>query len=77
MILTLKHPLGGELKLAGNPIKVEGLSEADYTAPPTLNQHGQEILSGLLGYSEEKIKRLRQEEKDHAEELSSHACKVW
>ena len=26
---------------------------------------------------EEKIKRLRQEEKEHAEELSSHARKVW
>ena len=77
MILTLKHPLGGELKLAGNPIKMEGLSEEDYTAPPTLDQHGHEILSGLLGYSEEKMKRLRQEEKEHAEELLSHVRKLW
>jgi formyl-CoA transferase/CoA:oxalate CoA-transferase len=77
MILTLKHPLGGEVKLAGNPIKMEGLSEEDYTAPPTLDQHGHEILSGLLGYSEEKIKKLKQEEKENAEERLRHVRKVW
>jgi crotonobetainyl-CoA:carnitine CoA-transferase CaiB-like acyl-CoA transferase len=77
MILTLKHPLGGEVKLAGNPIKMEGLSEEDYTAPPTLDQHGHEILSGLLDYSEEKIKKLKQEEKENAEERLRHVRKVW
>ena len=63
--------------MAGNPIKVEGLSEEDYTAPPTLNQHGHEMLWGLLGYSDEKIKRLQQEEKEHAEELLSPVRKLW
>jgi crotonobetainyl-CoA:carnitine CoA-transferase CaiB-like acyl-CoA transferase len=77
MILSLSHPLGGEVKLAGNPIKMEGLSEEDYTAPPTLDQHGYEILSGLLGYSEEKIKQLKQEEKENAEERLRHVRKVW
>lgn len=77
MILTLKHPLGGEIKLAGNPIKMEGISEEEYTAPPTLNEHGHEILSGLLGYSEEKIKRLREEEKENEEERLRHVRKVW
>lgn len=77
MILSLSHPLGGEVKLAGNPIKMEGLFEKDYTAPPTLDQHGHEILSRLLGYSEEKIKKLKQEEKENAEERLSHVRKVW
>lgn len=77
MILTLKHPLGGEIKLAGNPIKMDGISEEEYTAPPTLNQHGHEILVGLLGYSEEKIKRLREEEKENEEERLKHVRKVW
>jgi len=39
MILTLAHPMGGEIKLVGNPVKMDGLSEEDYTAPPILNQH--------------------------------------
>ena len=77
MILSLTHPLGGEIKLAGNPIKMDGLSGEGSTAPPTLDQHGYEILSGLLGYSEEKIKKLRQEEKEHTEERLSHVRKVW
>jgi crotonobetainyl-CoA:carnitine CoA-transferase CaiB-like acyl-CoA transferase len=54
MILTMEHPLGGEIKLAGNPIKIEGIPEEEFAPPPTLNQHQHEILSGLLGYSEEK-----------------------
>jgi CoA:oxalate CoA-transferase len=77
MILTLSHPLGGEIRLAGNPIKMEGISEEEYTAPPTLDQHGHEILSGLLGYSEEKIKKLKQEEEEHTQERLSHVRKVW
>jgi len=77
MILSLRHPLGGEVKLAGNPMKMEDLSEENYTAPPTLDQHGHEILSGLLGYSEEKIKKLKQEEKENAPERLRHVRKVW
>ena len=76
MILTLPHPLGGEVKLVGNPVKIEGLSEDDYFAPPTLDQHGHEILSELLGYSEDKIKKLKQEEKKNTEERLKHVRKV-
>lgn len=69
MILHLPHPLGGEVRLVGNPIKMPGIEEEQYTAPPTLGQHNDEILKGLLKYSEEKIARLREEEKQHALEL--------
>jgi len=76
MILTLPHPLGGEIKLAGNPVKMEGLPEEDYTSPPTLDQQGHEILSDLLGYSEEKIRKLKQEEKENTQERSKHVRKL-
>lgn len=76
MVLSLSHPLGGEVRLAGNPVKMEGLSEEDYTAPPTLDQHGHEILSELLGYSEEKIEKLKQEEKENTQERLRHVRKV-
>ncbi len=69
MILSLNHSLGGELKLAGNPIKMPIIDESEYIAPPTLGQHDMDILGGLLGYSDEKIKRLKEEEKEHQEEL--------
>ncbi len=76
MILTMEHPLGGEIKLTGNPIKMEGISEEEFMPPPTLNQHQHEILSGLLGYSAEKIKRLREEETENTAQRLQHIQKV-
>lgn len=75
MILTLPHPLGGEIKLVGNPVKMSTIDESEYTAPPTEGQHNIEVLSGILGYSEEKIKKLRKEEEGHREELALHLAK--
>jgi len=76
-ILTMKHPLGGEIRLAGNPIKMPGsINPSEYLPPPTLGQHTDEVLAGLLGYSEEKIQRLKQEEKEHTEELATHIRKA-
>lgn len=77
MIVSMNHPLGGEIKLVGNPIKMDGFSEEDFTSPPTLNQHEHEILCGLLGYSEDKVKMLRQEDQQHAEERLGHVRKFW
>lgn len=76
MILTMEHPLGGAIKLAGNPVKMEGISEAEFTPPPTLNQHQHEILSGLLGYSDEKIRELREEQADNTSERSQRIQKI-
>ncbi len=69
MILNLPHHLGGEVRLVGNPMKIPGIKEGEYTAPPILGQHNDEILKGLLNYSNEKITKLRDEEKKHALEL--------
>ncbi|MBI2863094.1 MAG: CoA transferase [Chloroflexi bacterium] len=69
MVVHIPHLLGGEVRLVGNPIKMPDSIIEDYTAPPLLGQHNEEILSGLLHYPAEKIKRLRQEEDDHREEL--------
>jgi crotonobetainyl-CoA:carnitine CoA-transferase CaiB-like acyl-CoA transferase len=75
MILSLKHPLGGEVKTVGNPVKMPGLIDEEayeetYTAAPTLGQHQEEVLRDILGYSQEKIAQLVEEEKEHREELS-------
>ncbi|MBI4639328.1 MAG: CoA transferase [Candidatus Tectomicrobia bacterium] len=59
MILTLEHPLGGTINLAGNPIKMPEVNEESYTPPPLLGQQTEQVLSELLGYSKEKIDRLR------------------
>ncbi len=75
MILTLPHYLGGEVKLTGNPAKLAGIEEDKYTAPPVLGQHNDEILRGLLKYSDENIKKLREEEQKHSKELMPHLRK--
>lgn len=76
IILTMEHPLGGNIQLVGNPIKTEDVLEKDYTPPPTLGQHTDEILTGLLGYSKEKIDRLKEEEKKHAQERAARISKL-
>ncbi|MDD4858847.1 MAG: CoA transferase [Dehalococcoidales bacterium] len=63
MVITLPHPLGGEIKLVGQPIKApDRIDEKKFTAPPTLGQHTDAVLSELLHYSGDKIKALKEEE---------------
>lgn len=76
MILTMEHPLGGEIKLTGQPVKAPGsIREEEFTAPPTLGQHTHEVLTELLHYSDEKIRRIKEEEKEGAAELKKHLRK--
>ncbi|MFC1972455.1 CaiB/BaiF CoA transferase family protein [Chloroflexota bacterium] len=76
MILTMEHSLGGEIQLAGNPVKMEGIAEEEFIPPPTLNQHQHEILAELLGYSEKKIQRLREEESRNTVQRLQHIQRV-
>lgn len=59
MVVTIDHTLGGQIKLAGNPIKTSA-GEPRFTSPPTLGEHTEEILTGMLGYSAEKVAALRE-----------------
>jgi len=60
----------------GNPLKMpDSIDDSDYTAPPTLGQHNDEILGDLLGYSREKVDKLLEEGRDHLAELNKHLHK--
>ena len=59
MITRLSHPALGPLDVLGVPVKLSDTPGAVRTAPPTLGQHTQAVLSGDLGLSGEAISRLR------------------
>ena len=59
MIVSIEQPTGEKWKFAGNPIKIRGTSET-FKAAPGLGENTNEILSGILGYSEEYLNELRE-----------------
>ena len=57
--IELAHPCAGRVALVANPIKYSATPIVYERAPPTLGQHTDEVLGGLLGMSGEEIARLR------------------
>lgn len=57
MLIEVDHPRCGRIKLIGNPVKIDGVDEK-FLPPPLLGQHTKEVLSKLLGYSEDMIEEL-------------------
>ncbi|MBZ6377452.1 CoA transferase [Pacificimonas flava] len=47
MVKRVAHPLAGELELIGSPLKFGATPIVDFTPPPLLGEHSEEILSGL------------------------------
>ena len=61
MLQEIPHPSLGSIKQAGIPIKFSGTPGSIQRHPPLLGEHTGEIL-GEMGYSEEDVRRLRDEE---------------
>jgi len=75
MILTLEHSLGGKITIAGNPIMMPSL-KGEHRPPNLLGEHTIEVLTELLGYSEDKIAKLKEEQEAHIEELKAHTRRL-
>ena len=56
MVVELDHPVAGKYKSAGNPIKMG--QEQPLRPAPTLGQHIDEVLQGLLAYSKDEVSSL-------------------
>ncbi len=74
MILDIEHPLGGSVRLAGNPVMMPSL-EGGHLPPPVLGQHTKDVLTSILGYTEENIKKLEEEQEAHTAETRNHTRK--
>ena len=61
MVVEVEHPTANKIKLVGIPVKFSETQGSIRLPPPLLGQHTQEILSDLLGYSQEEIDALGQE----------------
>ena len=61
MIWAVPHPTAGEIRLVGSPLKLSETPTACRSHPPLLGEHTEEVLTFLLGYSPDEVRRLRAE----------------
>jgi formyl-CoA transferase len=57
-VVEVDHPTRGKYLTVGNPIKLSD-SPAEVRRSPLLGEHTDEILKGVLGFSEEEIRELK------------------
>jgi formyl-CoA transferase len=57
--VDIPHPLGGIAPVVASPLRLSETPVEYRLAPPTLGQHNEEVLKGLLGRSDADLKRLK------------------
>jgi formyl-CoA transferase len=57
MIVEYRHPVAGEVKVTGSPIRVDGAPARAGAMPPTLGQHTRELLAET-GVDADTIERM-------------------
>lgn len=57
LIVSTEHPRFGTVRQVASPVRV-GERRAEHTRAPLINEHAEEILSGLLGYETRTIEDL-------------------
>lgn len=61
MVVDVELQDGKTLRMPGNPIKLSAAKPRAFTPPPALGSQTAAVLGGLLGYSNERLARLRAE----------------
>ena len=57
--VDMPHPLGGVAPVVRSPLRLSATPVEYRLAPPTLGQHNDEVLKGLLGRGDADLKRLK------------------
>jgi crotonobetainyl-CoA:carnitine CoA-transferase CaiB-like acyl-CoA transferase len=58
--VELPHALGGTVPQVASPIRLSGTPVEYRRAPPLLGEHTLEVLTGVLGLSDEAVMALRE-----------------
>ena len=61
MLVEMRHPKIGKLKIVGSPMKLSETPVQYRIPPPFLGEHTEEVLREVLGYGPEEIRCLREE----------------
>ncbi|HET9018683.1 MAG TPA: CoA transferase, partial [Acetobacteraceae bacterium] len=58
MAVPMRHPVGGDVTLVANPMRLSETPVSYRSAPPLLGEHTREVLGGLLGLDAAALDRL-------------------
>lgn len=58
LVTNVTHPTIGNMKIVANPVKFGNSQDVNYTSPPDLGEHSNEILSTILGLEQDEIDDL-------------------
>lgn len=61
LVHEVEHERAGTIKMVGPPVKFSEAETSIRLAPPLLGAHTNEILTDVLGYSKEKVDKLKQD----------------
>ncbi len=61
LVETVRHPLIGDFRAVGSPLRLSGSPVATRHPPPLLGEHTEAVLAEVLGYSQEHIDSLAKE----------------
>ena len=62
MLVDVIHPEGGSVKVPGNPIKLSSVENEQFSSPPLLGEHTEEVLQKWLNFSDEKLIKLDEQQ---------------
>ena len=61
MFIPVKHPVIGDMRVNGNPVKLLDMMPEVVTCAPALGQHNEEIYGQLLGLDKEQLEALAED----------------
>lgn len=61
MLVEIDQPGMGKVRITGNPVKLSKTPPDPKHPAPLLGEHNKEILEGMLGYTDEEVKKLEED----------------